>query len=263
MVKTGLLVRLQAKPGKEHEVAKFLRGGLPVVENEPATQAWFAMQLAPATFGIFDVFPDEAGRKAHLGGQLAAALMAKAPELLSFEPTIENLDVLAAKLPGTAGKGADSAAATGSGKQANLQAQQRMGESVNSGKLDGLKDVMARDVVDHDPAPDQGPGPEGFIAFFTKFRSAFPDLAVAVDHMVADDNNVSIAYTITGTHSGDFQGIPATGRRINARGVQIARFENGKIVERWGSSDELGILRQIGAAPATNAPPSAERASAS
>lgn len=250
MVKTGLLVRLQAKPGKEKEVAKFLHSGLQVVENEPATLAWFAIQLAPATFGIFDVFPDESGRQAHLSGQLAAALMAKSPELMAFEPTIENLDVLAAKLPADAvSRGDSSATAQGSGKQANLKTQQLLGESVNSGKLEGLKQVMAPDVVDHDPAPDQGPGPEGFIQFFTNFRTAFPDLAIAVDHMVADDSNVSIAYTITGTHKGDFQGIPATGRRIKARGVQIARFENGKIVERWGSSDQLGILQQIGAAP--------------
>ena len=87
----------------------------------------------------------------------------------------------------------------------------------------------------------QGPGPEGFIQFFTQFRAAFPNLAIAVDHMVSDENNVSIAYTVTGTHQGDFQGIPATGRHIKAPGVQIARFENGKLVERWGSSDQLGI----------------------
>lgn len=249
MVKTGLLVRLQAKPGKEKEVAKFLQSGLPVVENEPATLAWFATQLAPATFGIFDVFPDESGRQAHLSGQLAAALMAKSPELLSLEPTIENLDVLAAKLP----SGASATGGQASSKQANLEAQQKLGESVNSGKLDGLKQVMAPNVVDHDPAPDQGPGPEGFIQFFTQLRGAFPDLAIAADHIVSDENNVSIAYTITGTHQGDFQGVPATGRRIRARGVQIARFENGKIVERWGSSDQLGILQQIGAAPGGSA----------
>jgi quinol monooxygenase YgiN len=100
MVKTALLVRLEAKPGKEAEVESFLRGGLDIVREEPATTAWFAIRLGPSTFGIFDAFPDEAGRQAHLTGRVAAALMAKAGELLAKAPVIEKLDVLAAKLPG-------------------------------------------------------------------------------------------------------------------------------------------------------------------
>lgn len=100
MVKTALYVRLEAKPGKEQEVADFLRSGLPLVEEEPATVAWFGIQMGPSTFGIFDVFPDEAGREAHLSGKVAAALMAKAPDLLAQPPRIEKVDVLAAKLPG-------------------------------------------------------------------------------------------------------------------------------------------------------------------
>lgn len=99
MVKVALLVRLQAKPGKEAEVARFLEGGLPLVQQEPATTAWFGIQLGPSTFGIFDAFPDEAGRQAHLSGRVAAALMAKAPELFASPPVIEKVDVLAAKLP--------------------------------------------------------------------------------------------------------------------------------------------------------------------
>jgi quinol monooxygenase YgiN len=99
MVKVALFVRLEAKPGKEAEVESFLRGGLPIVQEEPATIAWFAIRLGPTTFGIFDAFPDEAGRQAHLSGQVAAALMAKAPELLATPPVIEKVDVLAAKLP--------------------------------------------------------------------------------------------------------------------------------------------------------------------
>jgi quinol monooxygenase YgiN len=99
MVTVGLLVRLEAKPGKQDEVAAFLRGGLALVEAEPATTAWFAVRLWPSTFGIFDVFPDEAGRQAHLAGRVAAALMAQAAELLSQAPVIEKVDVLAAKLP--------------------------------------------------------------------------------------------------------------------------------------------------------------------
>ncbi|CAM3057925.1 putative quinol monooxygenase [Skermania piniformis] len=100
MVRTGLLVRLVAKPGREGDLAEFLQLGLPLAEQEPATTAWFALRLGPVEFGIFDAFPDEAGRTAHLQGQIAAALMAKAPELLAEPPTIEQVDVLAAKLPG-------------------------------------------------------------------------------------------------------------------------------------------------------------------
>jgi quinol monooxygenase YgiN len=100
MVKVGLLVRLEAKPGKEDEVADFLRGALPLAEKESATTAWFAIRLGPSTFGIYDVFPDDAGRQAHLSGPIAAALMAKASELLTKPPVIEKIDVLAAKLKG-------------------------------------------------------------------------------------------------------------------------------------------------------------------
>lgn len=100
MVTTALFVRLEAKPDKAPEVEVFLRGGLAIVQEEPATTAWFAIRFGPSTFGIFDAFPDEAGRQAHLSGRVAAALMAKAPDLLASAPAIEKVDVLAAKLPG-------------------------------------------------------------------------------------------------------------------------------------------------------------------
>ena len=100
MVKVGLFVRLKAKPGKEAQVESFLRSGLPLAEAEPATTAWFAIKMGPSTFGIFDVFPDDAGRQAHLTGPIAAALMAQAADLLAEAPAIEKIDVLAAKLPG-------------------------------------------------------------------------------------------------------------------------------------------------------------------
>ena len=99
MVSVALYVRLEAKPGKEGEVEAFLKGGLPLVQEEPGTIAWFGIRLGPSTFGIFDAFPDEKGRQAHLSGKVAAALMAKAPELLAEPPVIEKVDILAAKLP--------------------------------------------------------------------------------------------------------------------------------------------------------------------
>ncbi|MBV9707319.1 MAG: antibiotic biosynthesis monooxygenase [Chloroflexi bacterium] len=94
----GLFVRLEAKPGKEEEVENFLRSALPLAQDEPATIVWFAIRLGPSSFGIFDAFPDNEGRQAHLAGPIAAALMAKAPELLAQPPSIEKLDILAAKL---------------------------------------------------------------------------------------------------------------------------------------------------------------------
>jgi quinol monooxygenase YgiN len=99
MVKVALFVRLEAKPGKEKDVEDFLRAGLPLVEAEPQTTAWFGIRLGASTFGIFDAFPDEAGRAAHLSGRVAAALGQKAGELLAAPPSIERVDVLAAKLP--------------------------------------------------------------------------------------------------------------------------------------------------------------------
>jgi len=134
-------------------------------------------------------------------------------------------------------------------KEKNKEIQQKFGEAINTGKLENLKDLVADDVKDHDPAPNQGPGPQGYIDFFTMMRNAFPDMKVEVEQLVADEDNVAFAYTLTGTHKGDFMGVAGTGKSIKARGMQISRFENGKMVERWGSSDELGILKQIGANP--------------
>jgi quinol monooxygenase YgiN len=94
-----LFVRLEAKPGKEKEVAEFLKSALPLVDAEPGTVSWFAIQNGPSSFAIFDTFNDETGRNAHLSGKVAAALMAKAGELLAKPPTINKIDILADKLP--------------------------------------------------------------------------------------------------------------------------------------------------------------------
>jgi len=97
MVKLGLFARLQAKPGKEAEVAKLLEGALALAREERDTTVWYALKFGPSTFGIFDGFEAESGREAHLNGRIAAALMAKAPELLAEPPKIEKVDLLAAK----------------------------------------------------------------------------------------------------------------------------------------------------------------------
>ena len=99
MVTKGLIVRLEAKPGREQDVATFLERARALVEDEPETTAWFAVRSGPASFAIVDVFPDDAGRQAHLAGAIAAALMESAAELLAEPPAIEPVDVLAAKLP--------------------------------------------------------------------------------------------------------------------------------------------------------------------
>ena len=134
-------------------------------------------------------------------------------------------------------------------REDNIAAQEHLAENINAGKVEIAVESFAEDAVDHDPAPDQGPGREGFKQFFDALTGAFPDAHIEPEQMVADGDNVAVAYTLTGTHEGDFNGVEPTGKKIDVRGVQIGRFEDGKIVERWGSSDELGILKQIGAAP--------------
>jgi quinol monooxygenase YgiN len=97
MPKVGLLVRLEAKPGKEAELAAFLENALPLAAAEPATEAWFAVRLGPSTFAIFDTFPDDAGREAHIHGEIAKLLRARGPELLAAAPRVEKTEVLAGK----------------------------------------------------------------------------------------------------------------------------------------------------------------------
>jgi quinol monooxygenase YgiN len=99
MSKFALYVPLEAKPGKEKEVAEFLKSALPLANAEPGTVTWYAIQEGPTSFAIFDTFDDEAGREAHLKGKIAAALMAKAGELLAKPPSIHKLGILADKLP--------------------------------------------------------------------------------------------------------------------------------------------------------------------
>ena len=99
MLTRSLFVRLEAKPGKEKDVAAFLAQGLQLAAQETTTPLWFALQLGPSTFGVFDAFEDESGRQAHLNGPIAKALMENAPHMLASAPVIERVDVLGAKLP--------------------------------------------------------------------------------------------------------------------------------------------------------------------
>jgi steroid delta-isomerase-like uncharacterized protein len=132
-------------------------------------------------------------------------------------------------------------------KEANIAALTKFAEAVNTGKFDLFNEVVSVDNVDHDPAPGQVQGPEGYRVFFSGLRNAFPDLKVAPETIVADDDSIAFAYTITGTQNGSLMGVPPTGKKIKIRGMQISKFKDGKMVERWGSSDELGMLQQLGA----------------
>ncbi|WP_405586447.1 ester cyclase [Streptomyces sp. NBC_01190] len=135
-----------------------------------------------------------------------------------------------------------------SSEASNIAVQAAFGEAVASGDLDAFEEIVAADAVDHDPGPGQGPGPEGYKELFGELRSAFPDLHVEVEHLVATEDELAFAYTITGTNLGSLLGHPPTGRTVSYRGMQISRFADGKLVERWGSSDELGMLQQLGLA---------------
>jgi steroid delta-isomerase-like uncharacterized protein len=126
----------------------------------------------------------------------------------------------------------------------------KFAEAVNTGKFDLFDQVVASNCIDHDPAAGQVPGPAGYRMFFSGMRMAFPDMSVTLETIVQNADTIAIAYTIVGTHSGPFGKIPATGKKVKIRGMQISRFKDGKMVERWGSSDELGLLKQIGVVPA-------------
>ena len=138
-------------------------------------------------------------------------------------------------------------------REINSAALGKFAEAVNTGNFALFDEVVASDCIDHDPAPGQVPGPEGYRMFFTQMRTAFPDLSASPETVVADDESIAFAYTLTGTHNGPLLGIPPTGKKVKIRGLQISKFKDGKMVERWGSSDELGLLSQLGVGPLVSA----------
>lgn len=132
-------------------------------------------------------------------------------------------------------------------KEANLAATEKWGAEVASaGRYDVLDEILAPEFVDHDPAPDQGSGIEGLKGFFRQMRDAFPDLKAEPVEIAATDDHVAMRYILSGTHRGEFQGVEPTGRSFKVAALQLARFENGRCVERWGSTDELGMMKQLG-----------------
>lgn len=131
-------------------------------------------------------------------------------------------------------------------KESAQAALNKFAEAVNTGKFELFDQVVALDCLDHDPADGQVPGPAGYRMFFSGMRTAFPDLSVTPEIIVQDGDTIAFAYTLTGTHTGPLGKIPPTGKKVNIRGMQISKFKDSKMVERWGSSDERTLLRQIG-----------------
>lgn len=122
-------------------------------------------------------------------------------------------------------------------------------QAIRTGNMSLIDEVLAADGIDHNPTPGQAPGVESVKQTFTMFRTAFPDLYFKVEEQIGEGDKVVSRIVTRGTHKGSFQGIPATGKTVTQEGIDIVRLSNGKVVERWGVFDNLGLLRQLGAVP--------------
>ena len=121
-------------------------------------------------------------------------------------------------------------------------------EMLNTGDLARVQEVIAPGMVDHEDAGGSDTnGPDGFRRAVLALRTAFPDLLVTMEDLVAEDDLVVARYRMTGSHQGEFLGMAPTGRRIDVEGVDIIRCESGKVIEHWGFNDSFALLRQLGA----------------
>ena len=125
-----------------------------------------------------------------------------------------------------------------------------MDEVFNKGNLAVADELLAPNLIDHNPFPGQPPGVEGLKQAMVALRQAFPDLHVTVDEMLSDGDKVVIRSTMKGTHKGTFMNIPATGKQISVEGIDIVRISNGRVVEHWGVTDNLTMMQQLGLVPA-------------
>jgi steroid delta-isomerase-like uncharacterized protein len=122
-------------------------------------------------------------------------------------------------------------------------------EVVNEGKIDLIDELCAENFMEHEELPGVKPNREGVKQFFKMYRTAFPDLNFKIEQMIAKDDKVVTYLTITGTQKAEFMGMPASGKKINLKGIDIVRFKDGKAVEHWGVTDTMTMMHQIGAIP--------------
>jgi predicted ester cyclase len=122
-------------------------------------------------------------------------------------------------------------------------------QAVGGGDLSVMDELVADDFVDHSALPGTPPGREGAKAFVRVFHAAFPDLSLTNEEIVGEGDKVVHRYVLRGTHRGEFMGIPPTGNRIEVHGIDELRVFGGKIVERWGQVDQLGLMQQLGVVP--------------
>lgn len=128
-------------------------------------------------------------------------------------------------------------------------ARQLIEDDLNTGDVAAAERIVAADFVDHTNPPGLQNGISGHRGIVEIFHAAFPDVRWTIDDMVAEGDRVAMRLTMTGTHSGEFFGIPPTGRRVSVGGTHIVRVENGRVAEHWGHNDDLGLMRQLGAIP--------------
>lgn len=122
----------------------------------------------------------------------------------------------------------------------------RVYTAVNEGDFDTMRDLMADDVVEHEQMPGFEANKEGVIQFFRMMREAFPDLSMTVEDMLAEGDKVCARVTMTGTHRGEFMGMPATGNRVSIPLIDLFRIRDGKLTEHWGVSDMATMMEQLG-----------------
>ena len=131
----------------------------------------------------------------------------------------------------------------------NKEAARRLYETLNrvleTGDVSLLDAVMDPRAVDHHPDPGQSPGLDGIKKGFLEFRAAFPDLRFTIEDLIAEGDKVACRLSTRGTHRGTFLGVPATGRDVEQRGIDLLRFSVGRMIERWGEFDTLRLLRRI------------------
>ncbi len=135
-------------------------------------------------------------------------------------------------------------------EQNKVHARRFMEEVFNKRNLDAIDELVSPDCIDHTPFPGQGPGRDGIKQPAGTIQSAFSDLQMTVEDQVAESDNVVTRWTARGTHTGDFMGVPPTGRATVTTGIGIDRYQDGKVVETWNQFDALGLLQQLGVIPA-------------